>query len=50
MGPKEKKGVTLLIGFFVIMGIILYFTISRPSTSNTFQDNPLINQRFKNRN
>lgn len=51
MGSKEKIGVAALVAFFLLMGVILFFTITRPDgPSRSIENNVLIEQRMKNRN
>ena len=44
MTSTEKKGVIGVIAFFILLVIMLFFTMERSSTTNTFDDNPLVNQ------
>ncbi len=44
MTSKEKKGMIGVIAFFVLLVIVLFFTMERSNTTNTFDDNPLVNQ------
>jgi hypothetical protein len=51
MKQKEKIGVVVLTVFFLVMGIILFFTAARPEgASRSIENNVIIEQRFKNRN
>lgn len=44
MTSKELKGTLIIVGVFILMGIILVFTMSKPNTSNTWDNNPLVNE------
>lgn len=51
MESREKKGLAVLIGFFLVLGLILFFTVTRPDgPSRSIENNVLIEQRMKNRN
>lgn len=49
MTSKEKIGVAVIIGLFVICGLILYFTIESPNGgTGSFENNVIIDQRVRN--
>lgn len=49
MTQKEKIGIGVIVGLFIAFGLVLYFTIPRPTgTPNSFESNVLIDQRIKN--
>lgn len=51
MTQKDKIGVVVIIGLFVVLGVILFITIDRPSGSpGSFENNVIIDQRVKNVN
>jgi len=51
MESREKMGLAGLIGFFLILAIILVFTVTRPDgPSRSIENNVIIEQRMKNRN
>lgn len=49
LGKRERVGVAVLVGLFVALGILLYFTIDRPEgPSRSIENNVIIEQRMKN--
>jgi hypothetical protein len=49
MGKRERIGVVVLIGLFLIFGLLLYFTVERPEgPTRSIENNVLIEQRMKN--
>jgi len=51
MTDRERIGAALLIGLFVLMGVLLWFTMARPAgEGRSIENNLLIEQRMKNRN
>ena len=51
MTSKEKKGVGLIVVFFIVLGIIMYFTMPESNgPKNTFEDNPLVNEMVERNN
>lgn len=50
MNSKEKLGAMILAGFFLVVCIILFFTIDRPDGElRSIENNVIIEQRMKNR-
>lgn len=51
MKKNEKMAVIAFVAFFLILGVILFFTVARPNgPSRSIEDNVMIDQRMKNRN
>lgn len=51
MTQREKLGIGIIVGLFVMFGIVLWFTIDRPSGgTGSFENNVIIEQRVKNLN
>lgn len=51
MTNKERIGAAVLVGLFVLMGVLLWFTMSRPDgDGRSIENNVIIEQRMKNRN
>jgi len=51
MTHKEKLGIGIIIGLFVIFGLLLWFTMEPPAGgSGSFENNVIIDQRVKNLN
>ena len=44
MTSKEKKGILAIVSVFIFLAIVLVFTMEKSDTSNTFEDNPLVNK------
>ena len=44
MTEKERNGVLVLVGLFIVLAIVLVFTMDKPEQSNTWGDNPLVNE------
>ena len=50
MESREKIGAAVLVGFFLVLFALLFFTVSRPDgPSRSIEDNVMIDQRMKNR-
>ena len=51
MTQKEKKGIGVLIGLFLVLGLALYLSVKRPANSSgSFENNVIIDQRVRNLN
>lgn len=47
--PRERMGLIVLIGVLCILGVLLYFTMERPSgPSRGFSDSAIVQQRIIN--
>ncbi len=47
MTRKNKIGISVIIGFFVVLALLLWLTIERPDgPTRGFDDNVLIQQRM----
>jgi hypothetical protein len=44
MTEKERIGSLSIAILFVILAIVLFFTMERSETSNTWDNNPLVNE------
>lgn len=48
MGSKDFVRVLILVGFFVVLGLILFFTVERPSgPGRSIENNVIIEERMK---
>jgi len=51
MTHKEKVGAAVIIAVFVVLGIVLWFTITPPAdNTRSIENNVIIDQRIKNLN
>lgn len=51
MTQRDKIGIVVIICLFAVFGVILFVTIKRPASSTgTFENNVIIEQRIKNVN
>jgi hypothetical protein len=49
MTTKDKMGLLALVGMFVMLGIVLYFTVPRQGNrSGSFSNNVFVDQRMDN--
>ncbi|MBX3177853.1 MAG: hypothetical protein KF886_10865 [Candidatus Hydrogenedentes bacterium] len=48
MSSKEKIGVAVIIGLFLVFGLILFLTIESPGGTGSFENNVIIDQRVRN--
>jgi hypothetical protein len=50
MTTKERNGAILLVVIFCLFGIILFFTVERPTgQQRSIENNVIVEQRMKNR-
>jgi hypothetical protein len=50
MTDKEKFGAAILVASFIIMGILLFFTLDRPEGElRSIENNIIVEQRMKQR-
>ncbi len=51
MTQKEKAGIGILIGLFLVLGLALYLSVERPTNkAGSFENNAIIDQRVRNLN
>lgn len=49
MTRKDRLGLYILLGIFSIFGLLLYFTVDRPTgTTRSIENNFIVEQRIKN--
>ena len=49
MTKRDRIGLYVLIGLFSMFGLMLYFTVDRPSgTARSIENNVIVEQRIKN--
>ena len=49
MTRKDRIGLYVLLGLFAAFGLLLYFTVDRPSgTTRSIENNVIVEQRIKN--
>ncbi|MFP6581889.1 MAG: hypothetical protein VCD00_04965 [Candidatus Hydrogenedentota bacterium] len=50
MTTKERNGAILLVAIFCLLGILLFFTVERPTGElRSIENNVIIEQRMKSR-
>ena len=48
MTRKDRIGLYVLLGLFAMFGLLLYFTVDRPSgTTRSIENNVIVEQRIK---
>ena len=51
MTRRDRIGLYVLVGLFSVFGLLLYFTVDRPSgTTRGIENNVIVEQRIKNLN
>lgn len=49
MTKRDRIGLYVLVGLFTVFGLLLYFTVDRPSgTIRGIENNVIVEQRIKN--
>lgn len=49
MTRKDRIGLYVLVGLFSMFGLLLYFTVDRPSgPTRSIENNVIVEQRIKN--
>ncbi len=49
MTRKDRIGLYVLLGLFAMFGLLMYFTVDRPSgTTRSIENNVIVEQRIKN--
>lgn len=49
MKKKDRIGLYVLLGLFAMFGLLLYFTVERPTgATRSIENNVIVEQRIKN--
>lgn len=51
LAKRDRIGLIILIGLFSILGLLMFFTVERPTgPQRNFENNALVQNRFKGQN